>query len=267
MVRVQVPREKPRREVEAELGRAVLIRAGFAYATTGPTVGSAKLHEFLCADDPELHMRDLRDALATHATSLGLDSRFAFGGVLTVDGFPDTAVIDGIRVRPRLTMRMEQQPGILETVTFVVGRADTRWVVDGSLESKGLASNALGETAVRIAGNGPARGRIRDITPDGVLIEHRAAKTVEPAGSYSVAARSSFVRTHYGPATLRRLQVAGGSLAANGMRNRYAVKDRFASLGELMDRLGWSFNLSTGEAVQITLEWAEVRIQESTSAP
>ena len=38
--------------------------------------------------------------------------------------------------------------------------------------------------------------------------------------------------------TLRRLQVAPGSLASSGRRNRYAVKDRFKVLAGLLDVFG-----------------------------
>jgi len=266
MVRVDVRSGESRSEVQARVGRTVFVRGPYGYASGGGPVENGTQYDFTCSDDRDLHLRDLRDALAGHLSAIGLDAFFSFGSVLNVLGFPDLAVLEGICIQQRLRIRMEERTGILETATFLVGRADTRWVVEGSLADANVRRHAQGERAARLAGSGPPRGEIREIRDTEVVIGTADGESVQRLEDYTIGAGVGYVRTHHGPATLRRLQTASGSLAANGLRNRYAVKDRFTALGAVVAALGWSFPVgSTGNA-SIAQEWTEIRIQEPTGA-
>jgi hypothetical protein len=266
MLRVPAPRDTAKHAIEAGLGRSVFIRGPLAYASLEAGVAADDVYEFTCSDEPELHLRDLRDALARHAQGRGLDSFFSFGGILNVVGFSDAAVLDGIRVQRRLRLRIEDKPGVIETATLLIGRADSRWILEGSLADPHVRGNAVGERVVRVRGDGPARGEVREINGDGVVIQSGQQTTTYPLDCYTIVAGSSYIRRHRGPGTLRRLQIASGSLAANGMRNRYAVKDRFASLAGLVDALGGSFQIGPAGEARIVPLWTEIRVQEPTSA-
>jgi hypothetical protein len=262
VTRIPIPPSRQHRlDLEGEIGQPLFVLDQFAYASGDVDLVGGSRHELPCDFEPRLHVWDLRSAFATTAIRRGFDAWFGFGGEIAVVGFPDALEVDGIRVRPRLRVRMEEDGSDLPLIRLV-GRRDTRWLVRGSLADAPAPARAEGERAVRVAGDGPRTGEIVRLRPDVATIRAGANEFDVSPGDYALAAPYGYVLRNHGSETLRRLQIASGSLTSSGQRNRYAVKDRFVGLAACFDALGWAFELPNEGRAVISSEWTEIRVQE-----
>ena len=253
---------RERLELERSIGHKLFVTKDHVYASGDVAgVGWTPI-ETACNQDRRLHLFDLREALAAHARQKGFKASFRFGGELDVDGLPGEVEIEGLRVQPRLRLRVVDEGD--EPDTWLVGRHASRWLVAGSLSNPALWTRAVGETAERLSNGEPDRGEVMSVTHDALVLRSRNWEGAVSPSDYTLTVGSPYVRRHHGAHTLRKLLTASGSLASSGKRNRYAVKDRSQALISGLESLGSTFPLSTGLGVQLEADWIEVRIQQAS---
>jgi hypothetical protein len=260
----KLPRPRSRRhrfEMESELGRRIWSGEDCAYLAGDFPGKDRSIGSLGCGEDPKLHLFLLREALLAHAQARRLDAWFGFGGQLSCVGLPGETVQDGFRIQPVLRLQLVSS-GFDSQSTVLVARHSTRWLVDGSLVDPQVRSNSINEFAVRIAGEGPRRGKVVGFEGDDVLLQTKEAEERQSASQYTVAVNFAFIRRHYGSTVLRRLQVTSGSLTSMGTRNRFAVKHRFAALSADLTAFGFLVDLPGGGQARLEPKWIDVEIQE-----
>jgi len=251
--------DAPRRDIEERIGDRVFVIDGFGYASA--QVSTGMLVERECSFSRELHLRDLRDAFAAHCRERGLDAEIRRFGEIEVTGFPGATQIEGILIQDRLHVRIEEEETVEQPL--LVCRRETRWILAGSLADTRI--DPRGESVVRLSGAGPRRGKVADIADRRLeLTVGDNQVSVDPA-DYTISVRSRLVRRAFGPDMLRTLEIAAGSRARGGGRNRYAVKDRFEAAAALLEHIGMEFPLAESRVARIESEWAEIRVQEETA--
>jgi hypothetical protein len=246
----------PKRVVEERVGARIFVIGRLGYASSDIPTGL--LVERECSFSRDLHLHALRDAFAAHCRNRGLDVEFRRFGEVEATGFPGRTEIDGIVVEDRLHVRIEAEEAI--TWPLLVCRRETRWLLAGSLVDAAL--DARGESAVRLAGAGPRRGKVAEVADGRLALQVGDNQVWVDAADYTISVRSRLVRREFSPGVLQALEIAAGSRARGGGRNRYAVKDRFQSVARLLDFIGWDLPLSEGRTARVGAEWAEVRVQE-----
>lgn len=261
----RLPRPKnreARKALERELRVSLFGGEKGAYAAGDLEAPGARVIELSCDAEPGLHAFDLRAAIAFQARERGFAAGIGFGGEIHVVGLPGEQHVGSIVVQRRLRLRVIEE-GWDEPETRVVARHGTRWLVAGTLADADARRHAIGESAERLAGQGPRRGDIVGFDGDRVTLQHHGREETLPASDYALTASSSFVRRHHGPTTLRALQVASGSLTHSGQRNQYAVKERFGAVADDLAAIGLVIEMPGGRQAIIEPDWVEVRIQES----
>lgn len=263
VTRLSAPTDRAARAVlESRVGSSVFVQGAYAYKGGTHDLPDSERWEVACDSNRPLHLFDVRDALAAHVSSLGYRSWFGFGGILHVAGLPGAQTVDGVLVDRRLRLRIVDD-GVDGAVTSLVGRADTRWLVSDLLQDPIRASRCLGESVERLTGDGPRRGRVLSVDGPTFAVAAGPNVSVVPTSDYVIAANSRFVVQEFGPSTLRRLQVASGSLSTSGQRNRYAVKDRYSALARGLNAIGGEFELLGGGTVVMSDELAMIRLQDA----
>jgi hypothetical protein len=259
----RIPRPSTRGErkaIEQEIGHTLFVANEYAYTVVGAAIAGAEDVEVECSSNRQLHLYDLRTWVAEKAVSQKLQSRFAFGGEIQITGLKGEIEVDGILVQPRLRLRVTDT-GVTEPATWLVARRDTRYLTVGTLMSVETQRRANGETAERLAGEGPLRGEVVTASDEELLLRVGDNNVIVDPSNYTLTVRSPYVRRFYSSTTLIRLQAASGSLTASGKRNRYAVKDRYAALAAAMEEFGWTVTMPRERQAIIDRAWIEVRIQ------
>jgi hypothetical protein len=260
----QLPRPKDkgeRRRLERSIHNAVFLKANYAYTSAGANLEESTNVDVRCNFDRELHLFDLRGCLAAQASNKGLRTRFGFGGEIFVTGLMGDVEIDGIVGQRQLRIRLVEE-GAAEGETWLVARHDTHWIVAGTLTDTELRKRAHGESAERLSGDGPYKGEVARVTDTSVTLRVRNEEIAVNPSDYTLTANFAYVRRFHRPDTLARLQVASQSLTPSGHRNRYAVKDRYSSLSEALNQLGWTIAMPGDREAKIEQAWTEIRIQE-----
>jgi hypothetical protein len=256
-----------REELQEELGQKVYVGQDFAYVSGAVEHPRGKVEEVPCdSEGYGLHLFDLRSAIADQAPRVGLDVRFGFAGEMHFSGFPGERQVGEVIVQPRLVVRVVLE-GFDDPETFAVARARHRSLLAGSLATLSDVDSLLGETAERLAGDGPPRGRIvqLDSAAETVVLRTRDAETGWPMSDYTVSARPALVAQRFGAGAFVALQVATGSLTPSRRKNLHAVKDRFTSAAERLSMIGSLIPMPVGENAEIAQAWTEVRVQEAAS--
>jgi hypothetical protein len=262
LTRIRRPDRKEERDVlERELGLRFWGAEGYLYASGKVEIEGSEVVEVACDEDPGLHLYALKEALRAHATERAVDVWFGSGGVLHVVGLVEPTrhgkALSEVELRLRLTTE-----GVVTPELFLVARARHRWVFAETLDNAGPQAAAVGGTAIRIAGAGPARGKIRGFDGAKMLVESGQQEISVEAADYRLRANAALVRQVLDADTLFALQVASGSLATNRRHNQSAIKDRFLNLEKAMERLGYEFTFPGGGTAQIDRDPVEVRTQE-----
>lgn len=262
LLRVERPATREARlELQKQIGHYLFTKDDYAYTFAEASTPDSTVVELGCDLDHSLHLFDLRSIIAAHASRRGLDPRFHKGGEIQITGLAGEVQVDGIRVQKRLRLRVTED-GYPDLETRIVGRQDTRWLVEGSLARAEVRNRAVGERAERLLGNGPRRGEVMRINDESVVLRVGDDEVSVPASDYALTVRAAYVRRYHRPDTLTRLHVLSGSLTPTGRRNRYAVKDRFQALLGSMEQFGWAMDMPGGRQAYIEKDWTEVRIQE-----
>jgi hypothetical protein len=249
-----------RRKLERSIGHPIYQSGEYGYTSLQATVRGGESFEFECDFDRRLHLFDLRSFIADRLESQKLKVRFAFGGELHITGLTGGIELDGLNVQRRLRLRVVEYdpPG---QDSWIVGRHDTRVFVAGSLSNAVIRDRAVGEMAEPIDGAGLPRGEVVRVSETEVILRAGSAEVPVNPSDYTLSVRSSYVKRYHKPQTMSKLQVIAGSLTESGQRNRYAVKDRYLSLIDAMDQVGWMIPMSSDRTAIIEREWTEIRIQ------
>ncbi len=250
-------------ELEAELGESVFVGQRFAYVSGELDHLRGNCVEVSCdIEEGRLHLFDLRSAIVAQARRAGLDAWFVFGGEIHVAGFQWERRVGEVVVQPRLHLRVATE-GLNDPETFVVARARSRSLLAGSLAELGDLDALVGESAERLAGDGPRRGKIAGFDEEErtVLIRAGDEESSWPLSDYTVAANPALLTHRFGAGAFVNLQIATGSLTKSRRKNLYVVKDRFLAAGEMLAAIGHTIPTPVGDAV-IEAAWAEVRLQE-----
>jgi hypothetical protein len=254
-------RREERDALEHELGLRFWGTADFLYASGEVEVAGAEVVDVACEDDAALHLYALKEALRAHASERAADVWFGRGGVLHVVGLVEPTRHGRALSEVELRMRVTTE-GVIAPELLLVARVRHRWTFADTLDDVRLQPSSIGGTAIRIAGAGPARGKIRRFDDAALVIESQAVEqTVNPA-DYRLRADAALVRQILDADTLFALQVAAGSLATNRRHNQSAIKDRLLALEKAMDELGHEFALPGGGTAQIERDPVAVRVQE-----
>jgi hypothetical protein len=250
-------------ELQAELGQSVFVGQSFAYVAG--EIDHSRGHSVEVSCDIEnggVHLFDLRSAIVAEARNAGLDAWFVFGGEIRVTGFGEARHVGRVVVHPRLHLRVMTE-GWDDPETFAIARARWRSLLAGSLADLDDIDSLIDETAERLDGDGPGRGKIVGFDHDAekVVIQSGEAQSSWPLADYSVAAYAALLTRRYGPGAFVDLQVATGSLTKSRKKNLYVIKDRFRIAAEGLAAIGHKIPMPVGEAV-IEAGWSEARLQE-----
>jgi hypothetical protein len=260
MTRFAKPASKEeRRNVEASLGQAIYQSSNYAYAHSDITVSGGGSVEFECNQDRGLHLFDLRERVAEHASDRGLSAVFRFGGELHITGLSGDIELDGIHVQRRLKLRVVEVGS--DDATWLVAKHDFRLLAATCLADKSIWDRAIGEIAEPIINARLPRGEVVSLSEGELILSVGDKKVLADPTSYTFSVRYSYVKRYHSSATVSKLQEVTGALSGAGRRNRYAVKDRFLALINAMDQLGWTMPSSDGRLIIIDPHWTEIRIQ------
>jgi hypothetical protein len=250
-------------ELQAELGQSVFVGERFAYASGEIDHPRGHCVEVSCdIEKGGVHLFDLRSAIVGQARNAGLDAWFVFGGEIRVSGFGEVRHVGRVVVHPRLHLRVMTE-GWDDPETFAIARARWRSLLAGSLADLDDIDSLIDETAERLGGDGPRRGKIIgfDQAAEAVVIQTGEDKCSWPLADYTVAAYAALLTRRHGAGAFVDLQVATGSLTKSRKKNLYAIKDRFRVAAEGLAALGQVIPMPVGEAV-IEAGWSEARLQE-----
>lgn len=254
-----------RRRLEARIGRPVFGGVEFVYASGDVDDPAGGVTTVGCdAESGELCVFALRQALVEHATGRGLEAWVNRFREVTITGLLPTQTVGEVIVEPQLVIRILRE-GFDEEQTFLVVRQRVRSYLAGSLATIARPGEAVGETAHRLRGEGPARATIVEVDPGGEvkLVTRSGEESSWAADDYTVVATPELIRIRNGPQAWSNVQVAMGSLTPNKRRNTYAVKDRFVAAAEGLSRLGSQLALPGDAVAVMEREWSEVRVEET----
>ncbi|HTA34379.1 MAG TPA: hypothetical protein VK721_13240 [Solirubrobacteraceae bacterium] len=203
-----------------------------------------------------------REALVDHAHQSGREAWFGRAGDMHFVGLLAAQESDGFVVEPELVVRLAEEAYVTSDAIAIV-RTRSRWRTAATLADPQVAEWSVGESAIRLRGDGPRRGRVE--ISDGNTLRLRIGPdthSVNPA-DYALVVRSRLVVAWRGTQALRDLNVASGMLTVSNKRNRYAVKDRFEMAGKMLRALEWPVPVSSegklvlGKPIGIRLEEPE----------
>lgn len=267
--RVQLDQARASRaSVQRRLGAPVWLAHGFAWAANQPS-GESTPCDVDLHDQPDLHAFAVREGLLARALELGWDSWFVmheFSAAPPGKGEHVGPVV----VENVLKIRVGHE-GVEEPMLLAVMSAATRWRMDGTLADPKYAPFAAGETALRLTGDGPRRGRIEQVKGSELLLaatgRHDAQRV--PSAQYGLVARPALVNRFLAATSpddardiYKSVLVASGTLMSNRETfNRYAVKERYRRTEALIESFGREFALPNGNPVRIETTPLEIRVR------
>jgi hypothetical protein len=244
-----------KRILEQELGMSLWADQDAFWSARKPEGrGEATLESFVASPPSGRTLFAARDALVAHAHEVGRAGEMSFMGLLEVQES------DRFLLEPQLVVRLVQEPYIDDDAAVVV-RAKTRWRSAQDLSVAEVARVAVGERAVRLAGQGPRRGYVESLGQGGLHLRVGTATEVVAAEDYALVTGSRLVVAWRGQRALRDLQVASGVLTVSNRRNRYAVKHRFQTAGRMLRALGWPVPLPGGGCMELGKSPLSVQIE------
>jgi hypothetical protein len=192
----------------------------------------------------------VREAIVEHSHGLGFDAWFGRAGELHVIGAIPSATEDRFRIEHGVLMRVSREAFIDADAVLTV-RHRTAWRYAGSLADSDAASRAVGQSAVRLRGDGPRRGRIARVSGARAVLQLSIGEVDVATEDYTFAVNSRFVAGWRGSPVLHRLRVTTGELTVTGKRNRHGVQDRFKLAGDAVRKLGPSIPVAGGGEIEI----------------
>lgn len=256
-----VPREEDttRRDMEARTGTAMFTEKTRFLAAEQPLGVDAERVEIAASRADALVAFAVRTALVEHGRRVAGEA-WSFKGEAHCVGLQPARRVGSFDVTKELVMRVTVEEFAGE-VPLLVARRTHRWTWAGTLADAQVQRAAAGAAAVRLAGEGPPRGRVVDASAERVVLRVGGDEVAVASGDYTVRATSALVAAVGGPNALQAMLVASGSLNAQNRKNRYAVRDRFADAARLVDAFGRTVALPGGEG-QVTVGDDWVRVDE-----
>lgn len=204
----------------------------------------------------------LREAIVHHAHTLGFDAWVGHAGELQITGLPTPAVEDRFRLEQGLALRVSPER-FIDAPVVLTARHRTLWRSAEPLTDEEVAAHAPGQSAVRLRGAGPRRGRVEQIDGEVATLLYRNEPVVVAAADYTLAVNAALVARWRGPRVLQSLRVTAGEMTVTGRRNQHAVADRFKLAGDAVRRLGSTILVAGGGEVTISNSPIQVRLEEA----
>lgn len=239
-----------KRAREGQLGLALWAEREAFWSVRRPDADAAASRRMPAAEPRGRVLFAAREAIVDHAQDSGREAWFARAGEMHCLGLLASQNTDRFVLEPQLVMRLVQEP-YLDADAAVVVRARTRWRCAGTLADVELQRLALGEPAIRLAGDGPRRGHVEAVASGELRLRTGDASLSVAPADYALVAGSRLVVAYRGQQVLRELQIASGVLTVSNRRNRYAVKDRFQLAGRMLRNLSWPIPLPGGGQMEL----------------
>ena len=221
-----------------------------AYSYVKPGAQHASRVEREMSEDDGVTLFVIREALIQHALSLGLDAWARRARDLEIRGLEELLTDDLFEIERVLVLRVTSERYV-DAPFILTARPRSRWRCVASLTDAEVAKHALGESAVRIAGEGPRRGRVESITGSVTTLLSDGEPTEVSSNDYTLAVNPALVSRWRGPAVLSSLRFTSGEITATHRRNQHAVADRFKFMGAAIRRLGAEVPVSGGGKITI----------------
>jgi hypothetical protein len=218
-----------------------------------------------CEAAGDIHGFLLREALIRHGRSVGYEVWIGFGNELSCADIEHPLRDEGpVQVEPVLRMRVARE-GLDNELTLLVIRRSARWRFVENLGADWLRAVAVGETAVRLRGEGPMRAMVESLAGDElVLAPRRRDRQRVRAEDYTLVAYPTLVyralrgRPEDADDVLRRVYEATGTIDAYRRRNRMAVRERTEAAEVMLEEFGREVPLPSGGQIRIEERRVEI---------
>jgi hypothetical protein len=258
--------DRPRRtELEGHYGVPLWLGRDAAWATDPIAGDEVTETELACQANPSVHAFVLREALLRQGEAADYDTWIGFGHEINCADTRHPLLDEGpVRVEPVLRMRVAHE-GLNDELVVLVIRRSVRWRFAEPLTAHWLRSVAEEEPAVRLAGDGPARGRVAGFDGDQLILQlRRGEQRRVNAADYALVANPNLVyralrdRPEDAEDVLRRVYQATGAIDAYRRVNRRAVRDRTEAAMAMLSEFGLDVALPSGGTVRIDDQRVEV---------
>ena len=249
-----------RRDLQRTTGVRVWVEDSNVFAYQEPYGQDAEESQFDLRRGGPMGMFVLREALLEHSQTLGFDAWIARAGEIRIMGMTPSSDTDLFRVEHVLHVRIGRE----ETGTdmpVLTARHRTAWRCIDPLSHPKVASFAPRQRAVRLSGDGPARGRVVRVGGESAVLEVGLEEVVVSAADYTLSVNAALVASWRGSSVLRQIRVNAGDLTVRGKRNRHGIEDRFKRAGQAVRALGGEFPVRGGASVRIEKTPVQVRLE------
>lgn len=204
----------------------------------------------------------LREAIVHHARTLGFDAWVGRAGELQITRLPTPAVEDRFRLEQGLALRVSPEE-FVDAPVVLTARHRTLWRSAEPLSDEEVAAHAPGQSAVRVRGKGPRRGRVERVDGEVATLLYRDEPVEVAAADYTLAVNSALIARWRGSRVLHRVRVTAGEMTVTGRRNQHAVADRFKLAGDAVRLLGETIPVAGGGEITISKRPVQVRLEEA----
>ena len=261
LYRLPAGRVRPRRyELRDELGVAVWIEGSDVFMYEEPRNGEVELIDRPLAPVDELSLFAIREAMVAHCHRLDFEASIVRAGELRIVGAIPAATEDCFRIEPVLKVRVNTEE-FVDTGAVLTARQRTAWRSAAPLIESDVATQAPGEWAVRVNGDGPRRGRVLNVTGSTAILRCGEDEVEVLASEYVLAVNAALIARWRGPAVLRRVRITAGDLTIRGKRNQHGIADRFKLVGDAVRRLGGNVPVGPDGALEIAARPIQVRLE------
>ncbi len=203
----------------------------------------------------------VREALLEHCICQGASEAWpGRAGELYAKNLLDPISVDRFQLDSETGLRLSEEEFLADGILLTI-RHRRSWRTAASLADPEVAVRAPGLSAVRIGGDGPARGRIEKLAAGNVKLMARGIPYEAHASSYALAATTALVASWRGTDVLRAVRVAAGDVMQNGRANPAAIRDRFLAAGKARKMLGESIPIAGTGSISIPSQAVEVRLE------
>jgi hypothetical protein len=254
-----------RRDLVSRYGVPVWVGRREAWAVDPIEAPDVSEVSVSCEAAGDAHGFLLREALIRHGRGAGFELWISFGNELNCADVERPLLDEGpVRVEPVLRMRVARE-GLDNELTLLVIRRSVRWRFVENLGADWLRTVAVGETAVRLCGEGPMRAMVESVTGDELILAPRRSGRQRVSGEdYTLVAYPTLVyralrgRPEDADDVLRRVYEATGTIDAYRRRNRKAVRERTEAAEVVLEEFGREVPLPSGGQIRIDERRVEI---------
>jgi hypothetical protein len=249
-----------RRDLQRSIGVRVWIEDSNVFAYQKPSGQDAEESQFDLRRSGQMGMFVLREALLEHCQALGFEAWIARAGEIRIMGVTPPSDTDLFRVEHVLHVRIGREE-TAAGMPVLTARHRTSWRCIDDLSDPKVASFASRQWAVRLSGEGPARGRVVGVGGDSAVLEVGPEEVEVNAADYTLSVNAALVANWRGSSVLRQIRVNAGDLTVRGKRNRHGIEDRFKRAGQAVRALGGEFPVRGQARVRIEKSPVQVRLE------